>query len=112
MSSDPILEHYPFLIYLPEEILKELDLNVLMLPSFRQREKIRELEEKTQSFVALYKKGYVAKGKHLCKTIRSAQLDPDALELIFQWEKKIQKENETVLVAYHKPILYFDAYVF
>ncbi|MBM9579644.1 hypothetical protein JWG45_21075 [Leptospira sp. 201903070] len=108
INPDEILKYYSFLMYLPEKILKELDLSVLKIPSSGQREKIRELEKKTMSFVALYKKNYEPKGKHLCKTIRSAALDPEALELVFQMEKRIQKENETILVAYHNPILYFD----
>ncbi|MBM9502619.1 hypothetical protein JWG44_20395 [Leptospira sp. 201903071] len=108
-NHNKILEYYTFLLQIPDTVLQELDLNVLILPSPEQREKIRELEEKTGSVIALYKKKYEPKGRHLCKTIRSAELDPQALKLIFQMEKKIQKENETILVAYHNPILYFEA---
>lgn len=108
MNSDSILAQYSFLLNIPESILEELDLNVLMIPSAEQKEKIRVLEEKTKSFIALYKKNFEPKGKHLCKTIRSANLDSKAWKLIFQFERETQKENDPIVVAYHKPILFFD----
>lgn len=109
MQNDPILEQYPFLLNLPKSVLKELDLHVLLIPSAEQKEKIRLLEEETRSFIVLYKKNYEPKGKHLCKTIQSAKLDLNHIESISRLEREIRKENEPIVVAYHKPVLLFNA---
>ncbi|RHX92955.1 hypothetical protein [Leptospira stimsonii] len=107
MNSDSILDQYPFLLDLPEPIRNELDLQMLLIPSHEQKEKIRGLEEKTNSFIVLYKKDYEPRGKHLCKTIRSAELESDQLKSISQFELEIQKETDLIVVAYHKPVLFF-----
>ncbi|TGM52931.1 hypothetical protein [Leptospira adleri] len=108
MNSDSILEQYPFLLDLPDLILKDLDLQVLQIPTPEQKEKIRFLEQKTNSFMVLYKKKCQPKGKHLCKTIRSAELGSDQWKSISQLEEEIQKETESILVAYHRPVLFFE----
>ncbi|XDD50993.1 hypothetical protein AB3N59_04215 [Leptospira sp. WS92.C1] len=99
------LEYDSFLMNLPDSILSGLDLGVLMIPTVKQKSKIGILESTIGSYIALYKKNVEPDGLHLCKTIQSANLNPSELEILSRFEKEEQRENEPIVIAYHKPIL-------
>ncbi|MCG6168983.1 hypothetical protein [Leptospira sanjuanensis] len=107
MKHEITFKHHSFLNQIPQPILEELDLNVLWIPNEEQKKKILLLEKKTGTHIVLYKKDVEPQGRHLCKTIRSADLNKNELDAIQNFEFKVNETADLIVVAYQRPVVLF-----
>ncbi|MCG6194383.1 hypothetical protein LFX25_14130 [Leptospira sp. FAT2] len=107
MKHEITFKHHSFLNQIPQPILEELDLNVLWIPNEEQKKKILLLEKKTGTHIVLYKKDVEPQGRHLCKTIRSADLDQDQIRSVLEFEQEQEPIQDLIVVAYQRPVVLF-----
>lgn len=98
-----IIDAYPLLKQIPPDILDTLDLNSLYIPTIQERAMLSGLSALLKKPVVIYRKHYTARGAHLCRTIRSAELTHEQLDALIACEAKLDP-NDKVLVAYNDPV--------
>ena len=80
MRMQKLLNTYPFLSEIPDELLSSIDLDVLYIPSPSECQLIHKLSQDLKKNVVVYKKDHICKGGHLCRVLQSASLTPEHLK--------------------------------
>ncbi|MBM9590779.1 hypothetical protein JWG41_10010 [Leptospira sp. 201903075] len=88
--------------WIPDSEFNTYDLSDLVVLDQGLEKECKAMGEQFHTFLAIYKKGTIAKPKGLCTTFKYANLDPKALDVCQKFEKKL---NGNILVAYSKPLL-------
>ncbi|MGC3943081.1 MAG: hypothetical protein QM762_00850 [Chryseolinea sp.] len=95
------LETYPFLVEIPDQLLRTIDLSVLYIPTEREEEILCKLERDLNTNIVIYRKDAVSNGTHLCRVLRFASLTEQQLHLLNAVETLFHGQ---VIVAYDNPL--------
>ncbi|EMY59776.1 hypothetical protein [Leptospira terpstrae] len=87
--------------WIPDFEFMSYDLSDLVVLSPELELECKIMEDRFPAFLAIYKKGTIAKPKGLCTTFKYANLDPTELDVCQKFEKKLDGD---ILVAYSKPL--------
>ncbi|PJZ44253.1 hypothetical protein [Leptospira brenneri] len=87
--------------WIPEYEFNSYDLSELLVLNEELEKECKSIESEFKIFLAIYKKGTVAKPKGLCTTFKYADLGDKALLTFQKFENKI---NGNILVAYANPL--------
>ena len=101
MRMQKLLNTYPFLSEIPDELLSSIDLDVLYIPSPSECQLIHKLSQDLKKNVVVYKKDHICKGGHLCRVLQSASLTPEHLDTLNVVEELFAGK---IVVAYEKPL--------
>ncbi|TGL41392.1 hypothetical protein [Leptospira perdikensis] len=101
MNSNSFLSNTVLYDWIPDLEFNSYDLSGLVVPGHELEDECRVVEERLSAFLAIYKKGTLAKPKGLCTTFKYAILESTELALCQKLESQL---GGSILVVYAKPL--------
>ncbi|EMY70576.1 hypothetical protein [Leptospira vanthielii] len=87
--------------WIPDFEFNSYDLSDLVVLDQELEKECKTIEDRFHAYLAIYKKGTLAKPKGLCTTFQYAILESKAFDICQEFEKKL---DGNILVVYAKPL--------